>query len=186
MMRIEEYLQQLCASLDVDLLRRDEIRLEAHQHLRERAESLMEEGLNLAEAEERAVAEFGPPEQVARQLSSSLGPAPLTKSAKQVGWAALAFAIYGGLLVAVAVPLGLYGLAYVGPNRLWLWLWPAILLVMGLLYVGCGMALRQHRAWARLPVIVLSILSLASFPGLFVGAYALWTMFNPRTRLVLQ
>jgi hypothetical protein len=68
-MSIEEYLDRMCASLTVDPLRRDEIRLETHLHLRERVEDLVSQGMDRPSAEDRAVTEFGDPSEIGERLS---------------------------------------------------------------------------------------------------------------------
>jgi hypothetical protein len=70
-MDIEAYLNQLCDCLSVDPLRRDEIRLETHIHLRERTEELISQGMDRSTAEDQAVMEFGDPSEMAARLNGS-------------------------------------------------------------------------------------------------------------------
>lgn len=67
---VDAYLDELASHLDCDPLRRDEIRLEAHCHLRELVEHHRSSGMDPAEAAGAAIREFGPAVEVARRLSA--------------------------------------------------------------------------------------------------------------------
>ena len=50
----------------------------------------------------------------------------------------------------------------------------AVLLLLGLLEIFAGMALRKHRPWGRTTIIILSIVNLVGFPiGTIIGIYSL-------------
>jgi hypothetical protein len=68
--RVDAYLDELVSHLDCDPLRRDEIRLEVHSHLRELIDSGLQEGLPESDAVAAALERFGPAEQVARRLTA--------------------------------------------------------------------------------------------------------------------
>lgn len=99
---IDRYVAELVSHLDCDPLRRDEIRLEVHAHLRELAEALGVEGMTPAAAAEAAVGEFGPVGEVARRLAAANGsrlprllpPAPFGTRAGAVAFGWLAY--FGG------------------------------------------------------------------------------------------
>jgi hypothetical protein len=69
MHRIDAYLDELVARLDCDPLRRDEIRLEVHSHIRELVEEERRAGKSEADAVGRALERFGPVEEVAAGLA---------------------------------------------------------------------------------------------------------------------
>ena len=56
------------------------------------------------------------------------------------------------------------------------------LLVLSLPGIIGGWGLLNRKSWARILVIVLSILNLLNFPlGTAVGVYSLWVLFNQET-----
>lgn len=56
-----------------------------------------------------------------------------------------------------------------------------VLIISGILWIINGWALLNRKPWARILTIILSILSLLSFPiGTIVGIYGLWAMFQSR------
>lgn len=71
MEQLDAYLDELVAYLNCDPLRRDEIRLEVHAHLREMVETNLAAGMAAEQAVEAAVDEFGPPREVARRLTAA-------------------------------------------------------------------------------------------------------------------
>ena len=85
--------------LDCDPLRRDEIRLEVHSHLRELLEQEKREGQSPTEAAQAAIARFGTADEVARRLTAvnrRRVPTPLRASP---GWRVLA--VVAGLFASV-------------------------------------------------------------------------------------
>lgn len=70
---LDAYLDELVTHLDCDPLRRDEIRLEVHAHLRENAEAEANDGKNAGEATQAAIGELGPAAAVARRLTGGPG-----------------------------------------------------------------------------------------------------------------
>jgi hypothetical protein len=71
MYELDAYLDEIVARLDCDPLRRDEIRLEVHAHLRELLDGEEEKGRSPAEAAQAAIARFGPAEEVAGRLAAA-------------------------------------------------------------------------------------------------------------------
>lgn len=69
MHRIDAYLDELVARLDCDPLRRDEIRLEVHSHIRELVEEERHAGKSQADAVGRALERFGPVDEIAAGLA---------------------------------------------------------------------------------------------------------------------
>lgn len=187
-MRIEEYLSKLCASLKVDPLRRDEIRLEMHLHLRERADAYRRQGLDAEEAERRATAEFGDPADLAAQLSLPRPASSFLHIARHVDRVGALFIGYGIVnLLAMIMLIVLFQSRVLGMNLQPDWIMPLILvivLVLAALQMFFGMALLHHRRWARVPVMVLSVLTLGNIPGAALGIYALWTLLHPQSRQV--
>ena len=62
----------------------------------------------------------------------------------------------------------------------------AIFGIMAIPSIIAGWGLSQRKSWARILVIVLSILSLPNFPvGTAIGVYALVIMFNEETKRIL-
>ena len=58
--------------------------------------------------------------------------------------------------------------------------------LMSIPSIIAGWGLSQNKAWARILVIILSILSLPQFPvGTAIGVYALVIMFNEETKRIL-
>ena len=56
------------------------------------------------------------------------------------------------------------------------------LLALSLPGIIGGWGLLQRKSWARILIIVLSILNLLNFPlGTAVGVYSLWVLFNQET-----
>ena len=87
---LDAYLGELVSRLDCDPLRRDEIRLEVHSHLRELLEKEKREGKSPTEAAQEAIARFGTADEVARRLAPvnrGRVPTPLRASP---GWRVLA------------------------------------------------------------------------------------------------
>ena len=202
MMRIEEYLHHLCAALKVDPLRRDEIRLEVHTHLRQRAYALMQKGLPLETAEEWATEEFGAPEEVAFQMSRIPPPPAVSIMDRHVSR-------LGRLMIAAGIgyfPLLLY------TNGLRDNLSLAVAFTFGPLHVLLGRALLLKYRWARLSTLMMGLFYLwlarwivPHLPWSFfeknhlrttlililwililgcVGLYSLWIFIHPRRRQI--
>jgi len=56
-------------------------------------------------------------------------------------------------------------------------------LVFGIVEIVAGLALRKHRSWARILIIILSILNLFSFPfGTIVGIYSLIVLLSAEAK----
>lgn len=50
-----------------------------------------------------------------------------------------------------------------------------------------GWGLLNYKPWARILVIVLSVLNLANIPfGTLIGGYSLWVLFNDETQQILR
>lgn len=55
----------------------------------------------------------------------------------------------------------------------------SLFVLFGLPHVIGGIALLNHKSWARTLVIVMSFFALAGFPiGTAIGIYSLWVLFN--------
>jgi len=106
---LDAYLDELVAHLDCDPLRRDEIRLEVHAHLRELVDAHRARGASPQEAAETAIREFGPAEEVARRLTA----ANLDRVPVQVR-VPVARRALGILVGGVACGMALIGLIWVG------------------------------------------------------------------------
>ncbi len=185
-MTIDEYLERLTAGLDADPLRRDEIRLEVHGHLRERVEELAADGAERAAAETRAMEEFGPPEEYARALS---GPhrmptwLRMDRHVARLGWCYVGYAIIGILVLTAFAILNREipvagvsatdhgsGVALIGAAAI-------------VLYLVVGMALVRRRPWARRLALAAVLLHIGMFPiGTALGLYALWVLLHPTVR----
>jgi uncharacterized membrane protein len=60
-----------------------------------------------------------------------------------------------------------------------MWIIAAFVLVIGIFEFLAGSALRKHRPWARIAIIVLSIINLFGFPiGTIVGIYSLVVLLS--------
>lgn len=193
-MTIDEYLQRLTAGLEADPLRRDEIRLEVHGHLRERVEELAADGMERAAAEDRAMEEFGPPEEYARALS---GPGRLPtwlrmdRHIVRLGWCYVAYAVVGILILASYSLLAAGG--YLGeairdaalaeaaqPQSGFV---NAVVAAAVILYLIAGMGLVRRRPWARLLAFACVPLHIGMIPiGTVLGLYALWVLLHPTVR----
>lgn len=68
---LDAYLEELVSHLDCDPLRRDEIRLEVHGHLRQLVEDHEREGMAAGAAAAAALAAFGEPQAVAARLTEA-------------------------------------------------------------------------------------------------------------------
>lgn len=56
-------------------------------------------------------------------------------------------------------------------------------LVLGVLHLWLGAALRRYRSWARLLALGLAVINLVLFPfGTALGAYALWVLLTDEGR----
>ena len=56
-------------------------------------------------------------------------------------------------------------------------------LVLGVLHLWVGAALRRYRSWARLLALGLAVINLVLFPfGTALGAYALWVLLTDEGR----
>ena len=89
MYELDEYLNELVSLLDCDPLRRDEIRLEVHSHLRELLEKEKREGRSPTEAAQAAIAQFGTAEEVARRLTAANRGRVPTPARASLAWRAL-------------------------------------------------------------------------------------------------
>jgi hypothetical protein len=55
--------------------------------------------------------------------------------------------------------------------------------VLGIVEVMAGMALRKHRPWARIAIIILSIINLLGFPiGTIIGIYSLIVLLSAEAK----
>jgi hypothetical protein len=98
--------------------------------------------------------------------------------------ALLMVVVFGGVAIgsaadadaAIAIPIiGLTGFALV-----------VFLLAMALPAIVIGYGLYKLRPWARVPGIVIALLSLMAFPlGTVLGIYGLWVLFSKETERVL-
>ena len=65
----------------------------------------------------------------------------------------------------------------------------AVAALVGILSIPsllAGWGLMKRKSWARVLTIIVSILSLPSFPlGTAIGVYGLWVMFNEETKRLL-
>jgi hypothetical protein len=88
------------------------------------------------------------------------------------GVASSAVGLSGDPEATIALPIiGVTGMALV-----------TFLVVLSLPGVIVGIGLMQHRPWARIAGIVLSILGLMMVPfGTIVGVYGLWVLFSKET-----
>jgi hypothetical protein len=156
-MGIDDYLDELCAALAVDSLRRDEIRLEVHTHLRQRANALMQKGLPAATAEEWAVEEFGYPEEMALQMSgipASPAPHDLTPHVERLGNLLVTTGL-GHLLLFLFVD-DLDSDMLLKADALVLAL-KAVAFCFCIVHVVLGRALILHHQWARLSAMALGL-----------------------------
>ncbi|MFZ5471735.1 MAG: hypothetical protein ACOZIN_20090 [Myxococcota bacterium] len=89
------------------------------------------------------------------------------------------FIAWGIAQVVGAAIISVWRQAEVAPSP---WFW--VLSVAGLIAYGwAGLRLRAHDVRVRIPVIILSVLALLSFPvGTVLGVYGLWAMFKLRER----
>ena len=108
MYELDAYLDELVSLLDCDPLRRDEIRLEVHSHLRELLQEQTRKGKPPAEAARTAIAQFGTAEEVARRLTAANRGRVATRAAMPLGRRSVAVAVaFASSLVAM---VGLNGL----------------------------------------------------------------------------
>ncbi|MBW3623435.1 MAG: permease prefix domain 1-containing protein [Armatimonadetes bacterium] len=165
-MNIEEYLQEMCTALNVDPLRRDEIRLEVHTHLQARAEALHKSGMTPERAEEHATREAGSPEALAKSMDGtpSVFTRALTPSLKRVG----GFLVLYGFINLLLLRFGRFSFSEyfwddpdvyhiffplvqftydMLPNLLFWTLLP-------LLQIGSGVALILNRPRSRIPAVL--------------------------------
>lgn len=97
--RIDAYLDELVSVLDCDPLRRDEIRLEVHSHLRELMDEERRAGKPEQEAVVSALERFGPVEEVAPGLAvANRGRSPEVPR-RHRPWALLQWSFFAGLVV---------------------------------------------------------------------------------------
>ena len=58
-----------------------------------------------------------------------------------------------------------------------------ILIILGILNIIGGIGLKGYNNWARVLIIILSIIALLNFPiGTIIGVYALIVLFKPDTK----
>lgn len=118
MATLEAYLDEVVSHLDGDPLRRDEIRLQVHAHLRELIDERVREGAAPEEAEREVLSGLGRAEDVAAEWSRWL-PGSGARVLRRIGAAAIAFLISWGVcvqaellvrnvVVAIAPALGLH------------------------------------------------------------------------------
>jgi hypothetical protein len=210
-MTIDHYLDDLCASLAVDPLRRDEIRLETHQHLRERTRDLIRQGIDPMDAEERATMEFGDVVEVASRLSATPSlhsSAELFRPIRSAAIMMIGLGFYWLCTILVTTNLD-----YFQRERLSQKIFDLVL--VSLLYplpVLAGMGLLRRSRWARWGAVLSSGLMLwmlfefyrsvllqarylgtgiqwysvrteiLNVPGGIIGFYVLWTLLHPRYR----
>jgi hypothetical protein len=59
------------------------------------------------------------------------------------------------------------------------------ILVMGIFEIVAGLALRKHRPWARIAIIILAILNILGFPiGTIVGIFSLIVLLSAEAKPV--
>lgn len=115
MREIAAYVEDLVSRLECDPLKRDEIRLEAHLHLRELVDAEMAAGADAEAAQETAIRQFGPVEEVAARLAmihdlTPIPPAAVHRPGVVMGW---------GLVVApVVVAIRLFAPVAILPDYL--------------------------------------------------------------------
>jgi hypothetical protein len=196
-MTIDHYLDDLCASLAVDSLRRDEIRLETHLHLKERVEDLVSQGMDRARAEERATQEFGEPSETAARLSENRPlsfPVRLKTPVRNVAILMIVLGVqyFSGLLFIVS------DLANHPHPFTWQRVYPLLLEALPLI---AGIGLLRGRWWSRwagivpavaFPAFFLTTLPMrsvvyggwwrpmAGLPTVILWLYVLWTLLHPR------
>lgn len=73
MRAIDRYVRELAERLPTDGRLRERVREEVTGHLSDAASDLEQQGMPLAEAEQRAIARFGSPDTVARGILEELG-----------------------------------------------------------------------------------------------------------------
>lgn len=62
-----------------------------------------------------------------------------------------------------------------------------ILLVLAALQIAAGVGLKKYENWARILTIIISVISLFSFPiGTVIGVYALWVLLKSETRALFE
>lgn len=206
-MEIEDYLDTLCAALTSTPLRRDEVRLEVHQHLRERADILMGRGMCPEEAESRAVAEFGAPEELADKFSLYKGKRSRNithRPAEWVGVLLISYALIQCVYTCVSFALPLHDTGSKAYSLL------TIFCSVLIAYLILGRSLLHHRSWARIPTLLLTLFNpwmliiiyvyvqnplmygdvllqpfvLTGLYPFFIGLYAAWAFFGPGRRTV--
>lgn len=63
----------------------------------------------------------------------------------------------------------------------------AVSLFWAIVHLWCGLALRRHRAWARVCALALAGLNLFFLPfGTLLGVYALWVLLNNDSRALFE
>lgn len=62
-----------------------------------------------------------------------------------------------------------------------------VALVWGVMSLWAGASLRQRKAWARLVVLAMAVLSLFVLPfGTALGLYSLWVLLDDRSRQLFE
>jgi hypothetical protein len=111
---------------------------------------------------------------------------------KVVGWIHIAFGavgvLIGGLLGGFGMLAGIFsgdeGGLLAGGIMGFIGMFIAALAVPSLLG---GWGLLTYRSWARILVIVLSILNILNIPfGTLLGGYSLWVLFDQQTQRIFQ
>jgi hypothetical protein len=204
---IEAYLNELCAALTVDSLRRDEIRLDIHRTLREQAEARQRKGVDPYEAEAQAVREFGSVVSVASRFNSKpnfLLPSQFIMPLKAAGI----------MLISLGFLWLSYGLALFNSIYFHVWRFEplnrAVFLgrwaILLLLLVASGIGLMRLRRWAQWAGVFIAAFSFEMFfifqndliamnlyepvsplPGIpicLLSGFVLWTLLHPRYRKV--
>jgi hypothetical protein len=161
-MTIEEYLDELCASLAVDPLRRDEIRLETHLHLRDRVHILRQQGVAEEEANAQALTEFGDPKGLAfrfNQTEPGASPLEPKQCSSSFSNALLFFAVGSFLMLLCRLGLLESGSGVGIEDFLLTVFLPATLAVL-------GFGLRRGQAWANPTAALLALALLIGFMAL--------------------
>jgi HAAS len=104
--RIDGYLDALVAHLECDPLRRDEIRLEVHTHLRELVASERRQGKSEEDAALAAIRRFGPVEEVAARLSDVHRGQPADPVRLDRPWAAFGMEALASIAIWVVAAAG--------------------------------------------------------------------------------
>lgn len=151
MREIAAYVDDLVSRLECDPLKRDEIRLEVHLHLRELVDAEMAAGADAEAAQEAAIRQFGSVEEVAARLAmvhdlAPIPPAAVHRPGVVIGW---------GLVVApMVVAIGLFAPVAILPDYL---IWTATTA-----WVVAVAALARWRG-ARRPLLVAGLAATVGF-----------------------